>query len=165
MCMEEFQIKPCHRRWSSIINPYVDRRDKLKWIIIKGWGKKENKVKNLQKGVNQITNGVVSASISSLKCFCSRSHQRRVLNRHCSNVWDLWIDQAWQFIVFASKLTRTYACLFCVVSSCKVGKGKEIRCTHTPTIKTWELSCKFMLKRKSAFKESLALAKEIWWVK
>jgi hypothetical protein len=124
MRMERFQIKPCHRRWSSILNPYVDRRDKLKWIIIKGWGRKETKL-NLQKGVKRITNDMVSAIISSLNRFCSKSYQRRVLNRHCSNVWDSWIDQAWQFIVFASKLTRTYACLFVSFHHVKSGRGKR----------------------------------------
>lgn len=49
MWLKGFQIKPCHRRWSSILNPYVDRRDKLKWIIIKRMRQERKRVKTYRK--------------------------------------------------------------------------------------------------------------------
>ena len=130
MCLDKFQIKPCHRRWSSILNPYVDRRDKLKWIIIKGWGKKEKKKRSKLTERRQSRPPLASAIISSLNCFCSRSISV-----------EYWMDIAamlrlvnWSGMT-VSRLRQQADLDICLSFLCRFimwsRKGKETRRTYT----------------------------------
>lgn len=163
LCRDKFQIKPCHRRWSSIKIPYVDRRDKLKWIIIK-----EDEGKRKKKELSELTKSSKTDRPWRLQLlvrsiwFCSISisieywmdivamHEIRELIRHdsLSSSPASWLGHMLVFFVSFHHVRSER-------------EGDEVYIHPQVTSQHWSQQSfwKFII---SVFKESLALAKEIW---